>query len=157
MPVKNRRRLFVVDESFQMQYALLLGLSGFVVSLVASIVFYSHVSSQDNVLLISGLNASREAVTYLTYQNKILLVKISAVTVIITLLMFLVGVVLSNRISGAVFSIRRGLREISDKGDFSIRFRVRKHDELKDLVTDLNKAMDRLDLEHGRVSNQKEG
>jgi len=144
MSGKNRRRLFIVDEPFQMKYALLLGLSGLAVSLIAGIVFYAHVNSMD-----CG------DVTFLAYQRKLLLVKISAVSVIITAFMFLIGVVLSNKISGAVFSIRRSLKEIADRGDFSIRFRVRDHDELKDLVVDLNKTMERLDMEHGRISKHK--
>ena len=96
-----------------------------------------------------------DAVTFLTYQKKLLLVKISAVAVIITAFMFLIGVVLSNKISGAVFSIRRSLKEIADRGDFSVRFKVRDHDELRDLVVDLNKTMERLDMEHGRATKHK--
>ena len=144
MSGKNRRRLFIVDEPFQMKYALLLGLSGLAVILIAGIVFYAHVSSMNcgDVVIIA-------------YQKKLLLVKISAVSVIITAFMFLVGVVISNKIAGAVFSIRRSLKEIADRGDFSTRFRVRDHDELKDLVLDLNKTMERLDMEHSRVSKHK--
>ena len=155
MSGKNRRRLFIVDEPFQMKYALLLGLSGLAVSLIAGIIFYSHINSQDHSLLMLGLNNNADALTFLAYQKKLLLVKISAVAVIITAFMFLVGVVLSNKISGAVFSIRRSLKEISDRGDFSVRFKVRDHDELKALVLDLNKTMERLDMEHSRASKHK--
>ena len=144
MPIKHRRRLFIVDEPFQMKYALLLGLSGLAVSLIAGIVFYAHINSMNY-----------GDVTFLAYQKKLLLVKISAVSVIITAFMFLIGVVLSNKISGAVFSIRRSLKEIADRGDFSVRFKVRDHDELRDLVVDLNKTMERLDMEHSRTSKHK--
>ncbi len=144
MSGKNRRRLFIVDEPFQMKYALLLGLSGLAVSLIAGIVFYAHINSMNY-----------GDATFLAYQKKLLLVKISAVSVIITAFMFLIGVVLSNKIAGAVFSIRRSLKEVADRGDFSVRFRVRDHDELKELVKDLNKTMERLDMEHSRVSKHK--
>lgn len=144
MSGKNRRRLFIVDEPFQMKYALLLGLSGLAVSLIAGIVFYAHINSMNY-----------GDATFLAYQKKLLLVKISAVSVIITAFMFLIGVVVSNKIAGAVFSIRRSLKEVADRGDFSVRFRVRDHDELKDLVKDLNKTMERLDMEHSRVSKSK--
>jgi len=151
MSGKKRRRLYIVDEPFQMKYSLLLGLSGLAVSLIAGIIFYSHICSQDRSLLALGLDNNIDAVTFLAYQKKLLLVKIGAVTVIITAFMFLIGVMLSNKISGAVFSIRRSLREIADRGDFSVRFKVRDHDELKDLVKDLNKTMERLDMEHSRL------
>jgi methyl-accepting chemotaxis protein len=152
MSGKNRRRLFIVDEPFQMKYSLLLGLSGLAVSLIAGIIFYSHVNSLDRSLVMLGLGDNPDALVFLAYQKKLLLVKISAVSVIITAFMFLIGVVLSNKISGAVFSIRRSLKEIANRGDFSTRFRVRDHDELKDLVLDLNKTMERLDMEHSRAS-----
>ena len=155
MTAKNRRRLFIVDEPFQIKYSLLLGLSAFVVSLIVGIILYSHVDAMNNMIINSGIGGlNPEAIAILAYQQKLLLVKISAATVIITLIMFLVGVVLSNKISGPLFSIRRSLQEIFNKGDFSARFRIRKHDELKDLVADLNKAMERLDLEHGRASKK---
>lgn len=155
MAIKKRRRLFIVDEPFQIKYSLLLGLSTFAVSLIVGIIFYSHVSTMNSMLLNAGLGFDPDAVTFLAYQKKLLLVKISAATVVITLIMFLVGVVISNKISGAVFSIRRSLQEIFNKGDFSARFKIRKHDELKDLVADLNKAMERLDLEQSRASKKR--
>ncbi len=154
MAVKKRRKLYVVDEPFQMRYSLLLGISTFIVCLVISIILYSHVSSMDALIVNSGIGINPEALTVLSYQKKLLLVKISAATVIITLIMFLVGVVISNRIAGPVFSIRRSLQGIFKKGDFSARFKIREHDELKDLVSDLNKAMERLDLEHCKTSQK---
>ena len=155
MSGKKRRRIFIVDGPFQIKYSLLLGLSGLIVSIIAGIVFYTHIALQDKALLLSGLDSNRDVVMFLAYQKKLLLVKISAVAVVITMFMFLMGVIISNRISGAVFSIRRSLKEIADRGDFSIRFRTRDNDELKALVIDLNKAVERLDIEHGRTSKQK--
>ena len=152
MAKKRRRRLFIVDNSFQIKYSLLFGLAGLILSLVISFVFYIHADSHDQVLLLSGLNESQEAVEFLIYQKKILLVKMSMIVLTTTLLMFALGIIISNKVSGVVFSIRRGLKEISSNGDFSVRFKIRKKDELKDLVDDLNSAVERLDVEHSRFS-----
>lgn len=152
MAKKRRRRLFIVDSTFQIKYSLLFGLAGLVLSLIIGFVFYIHADSHDQILLLSGLNENQDAVDFLIYQKKMLLVKLSMIVLTTTLLMFAFGIILSNKVSGVVFSIRRGLKEISNNGDFSVRFKIRKNDELKGLVDDLNGAVERLDVEHSRFS-----
>ena len=111
--------------------------------------------SQNRILLLSGLNQSETIVNFFIQQQKLLLVKLIAVNVIITLFMFLIGLIYSNRLAGSIFSVRRSLNELSVTGDLSIRFRIRKNDELQDLVYDMNRVMERLDFEHGQDGKHK--
>lgn len=150
-----KREVFVVDEGFQLKYSVLLAVTGLVVSFLVGYVFYNYVNSHDNTLLVSGLNQSKEAVLFLERQRKLLLIKIAAVSVTVTFFMFLVGLVFSSRVSGAVFSIRRSIDSIHTSGDLSVRFRVRQKDELKELVQDLNKLMNKLDDKYGETSVSK--
>lgn len=144
-----KREVFVVDEGFQFKYSVLLAATGLIVSALIGYIFYNYVNSHDNTLLVSGLNQSKEAVLFLESQRKLLLIKIAAVGVTVTFFMFLVGLVFSSRVSGAVFSIRRSIDSIHTSGDLSVRFRVRQKDELKELVQDLNKLMTKLDNKYG--------
>ncbi|HOW16216.1 MAG TPA: hypothetical protein PK443_00740 [bacterium] len=150
-----KREVFVVDEGFQLKYSILLATTGLLVSFLVGYVFYSYVNAHDNALLVAGLNQSKEAVLFLERQRKLLMIKIAAVGVTITFFMFLVGLVFSSRVSGAVFSIRRSIDSIHTSGDLSVRFRVRKKDELKELVGDLNKLMNKLDAKYGEGSVSK--
>ncbi|MCX6112043.1 MAG: hypothetical protein NTY22_01985 [Proteobacteria bacterium] len=153
----KKREIFLVDASTQFKYAILLGVIGLVVSVVVGAIFYNYMFAQDRILLLSGLNQSEEIVAFFVQQQKLLFVKLVAVSVIITLFMFLIGLIFSNRIAGSIFSIRRTLNEISVTGDLAIRFRIRKKDEFQDLVYDLNRVMERIDFDHGKDTKQKNG
>ena len=111
--------------------------------------------AQNRVLLLSGLNQSQVIVNFFIQQQKLLLVKLVAVNVIISLFMFLIGLIYSNRLAGSIFSIRRSLNELSVTGDLAIRFKIRKNDELQDLVYDMNRVMERIDFEHGQDTKHK--
>ncbi|MFH1223047.1 MAG: methyl-accepting chemotaxis protein [Pseudomonadota bacterium] len=151
----KKRELFVVDETFQFRYSIMLGITGLIVSAITGFVFYNHVIAQDKVLLLSGLGANTDVAAFFIQQHKLLLVKIITIGVIITLFMFLAGLVLSNKLSGAVFSLRRTLNELASTGDLSLRFRIRDNDELQEFTDDLNKAMERLEFDYGQVSKDK--
>jgi len=153
----KKRELFVVDEAFQFRYSIMLGFTGLVVSLITGFIFYNHIVAQDKVLLLSGLGNNPEITAFFVQQHKLLLVKIITVGVIITLFMFLAGLVLSNKLSGAVFSLRRTLNDLASSGNLSLRFRVRDSDELQELTDDLNKAMERVEFDYGQVSKDKNG
>ena len=155
MPDIKKREIFLVDESIQFKYAFILGLIGLFIGLLISFIFYNYVISQNRVLLLSGLNQSETIVNFFIQQQKLLLVKLIAVNVIITLFMFLIGLIYSNRLAGSIFSVRRSLNELSVTGDLSIRFRIRKNDELQDLVYDMNRVMERLDFEYGQDTKHK--
>jgi methyl-accepting chemotaxis protein len=145
MKIFRKRDIFVVDENFQFKYAVFFGISGLFVSLIIGLVMYSYSMAHDQVLLASGLNQSNDIVSFFGMQHRVLLVKFITASVIITLFMFLLGLVISNKIAGPVFSIRRNLKNIIEQKDFSVRFHSRKRDELKELVEDLNKFMDILE------------
>lgn len=77
------------------------------------------------------LTKAKRLFFFLSVKENFLMIKIAAVGVTITFFMFLVGLVFSSRVSGAVF-IRRSIDSIHTSGDLSVRFRVRKKDELKE-------------------------
>ncbi|MBN1115552.1 MAG: hypothetical protein JXA66_09455 [Oligoflexia bacterium] len=149
MSAVKKRDIFVVDEAFQFKYSIFLGVSGLIISLLISFVVYNYSLAHDRILLVSGLDQSSEIVSFFSVQQRLLLVKLVALSVIITLFMFLVGLIVSNRIAGPVFSIRRKIREIISSGDYSTRFYVRKRDELKDLVQELNLLMEKIEQGKG--------
>lgn len=155
MPDIKKREIFLVDESIQFKYAFILGIIGLFIGLLISFIFYNYMISQNRILLLSGLNQSETIVNFFIQQQKLLLVKLIAVNVIITLFMFLIGLIYSNRLAGSIFSVRRSLNELSVTGDLSIRFRIRKNDELQDLVYDMNRVMERLDFEYGQDTKHK--
>lgn len=63
---------------------------------------------------------------------------------IITPVLVAVAIYLSHRIAGPIFNINRSLGEVA-RGNFSLRIRLRKTDELQDVASNINKVLDVLE------------
>jgi len=155
MPLMKKREIFLVDRALQFKYAIILGVMGFMVSIIISFIFFNYMVAHSSVLLLSGLDQSEVIVKFFAQQQNLLIVKLLSISVIITLFMFLVGLVISNRIGGSLFSIRRVINDIAMTGGLSQRFKIRKKDELGELVYDLNRMMERLDFEYGKDTKEE--
>ena len=59
-------------------------------------------------------------------------------------LLFIWGVILTHRLIGPLTRLQGDLKKISD-GDYSIRLRIRKDDDLRFLVNVINKIIDKLE------------
>ncbi|MFH1798933.1 MAG: methyl-accepting chemotaxis protein [Candidatus Omnitrophota bacterium] len=64
----------------------------------------------------------------------------------LTPLVAVIGLVLSHRIAGPIYSMKKFLKNVSD-GDYSIRLRLRKKDEMKDVAEALNHLVEKLESE----------
>jgi len=98
MPLMKKREIFLVDRALQFKYAIILGVMGFMVSIIISFIFFNYMVAHSSVLLLSGLDQSEVIVKFFAQQQNLLIVKLLSISVIITLFMFLVGLVISNRI-----------------------------------------------------------
>jgi methyl-accepting chemotaxis protein len=140
----RKRTIYVIDESFQLKYSLLFALTGLLVSALVGVVVYGYSMAHDNVLLVSGLEQSPDMVSFFHDQHKILLVKIITLSAIITLFLFLMGLIVTHRIAGPIFSIKRVMNQISENGDLNARVRLRKADEFKSLAEAFNGMMEKI-------------
>jgi methyl-accepting chemotaxis protein len=62
---------------------------------------------------------------------------------VVSTLLLLWGLVISHRIAGPVYRLEQELDKIS-KGDFSLRIRFRKKDELASIARGINKVLDKV-------------
>ena len=62
----------------------------------------------------------------------------------IVILLFIWGAVLSHRLIGPLERLENDLRKISD-GDYSMRLRIRKDDDLRPIANVINKIIDKLE------------
>lgn len=146
----KKRDVFIVDNTFQFKYSMLFGISGLIVSIVMFIIVFNYIKFHDGFLLKTGLEQSQELVNFLKAQEKLLFTKLFMISLIVTLFMFLIGLVVSNKIAGPIYGIRRKINEIGINGNLSTRFSVRKKDEFKNLSEDLNKMMNKLEAIYGK-------
>lgn len=140
----QRRTIYVVDESFQLKYSILLAVIGLMVSVLVGFVVYNYSMAHDNVLLVSGLDQSQDMVNFFKSQHKILIVKLITLSAIVTMSLFLIGLIITHRITGPLFSIKKVMKQISQTGDLSLRVNLRKKDELKTFATEFNTMLETL-------------
>jgi methyl-accepting chemotaxis protein len=132
MKVKNRRRRLIISSGLQFRYVGGVLFAMLFVSLVVGYFIYQNIW---NVLL----NESRyndwspflNAVKDQTDKQIFFGVAISIV------LMMLVSVYMSHKIAGPLFRLKKCFLDVA-KGDLSFEMRLRKGDELTDLVDDFN-------------------
>jgi len=132
MKVKNRRRKLIISSGLQLRYVGGVLFAMLFVSLVVGYFIYQNIW---NVLL----NESRyndwspflNAVKDQTDRQIFFGVAISIV------LMMIVSVYMSHKIAGPLYRLKKCFRDVA-KGDLSFEMRLRKGDELMDLVDDFN-------------------
>ena len=68
--------------------------------------------------------------------------------------MTLIGILVTHRIAGPAYRMRMYLKEIEMSGEVKQPCRIRKHDELQDMCTLLNQAVDRIRQDHQGSTDQ---
>jgi len=128
---KKRTRLFI-SKKFQVKYISLIVFFVFAAALLAGYTVYVTTWAMFGEKLAA------------VYPQGLLLDIVEKVNLVLFLrLVFLlpfiimIGLVLSNRIAGPIYSIQGFLRKISE-GSYESRLKLRKKDELQDLAVSLN-------------------
>lgn len=62
-----------------------------------------------------------------------------------------------HKIAGPLFRIERDIKERVAKGDFTVRFKLRKGDEVHDLAEALNSVLESLSIKIGKIKKNVEG
>ncbi len=147
---KTRIKLFVA-RGFQVRFiALILAfmfsiafLAGYIVYFTAWVMFgekLARVYPQGDLLDI---------------VNKVNMVLLSRL-LLISPIVVLIGLVLSNRIAGPIHRIKKYLNDIA-RGNYDKRLNLRKKDELKDLAMELNKLVVKLKQDKDKRSEAVQG
>ena len=134
---KRRTKLFII-RGFQIRYIFLILvfmfaiaiLSGYIVYFTAWVMFgeqLARVYPQGDLLVI------------VNKVNLALLVRLA----LISPLVILIGLVLSNRIAGPIYSIQNYLKELLE-GRYDKRLKLREKDELKDVAEAINSLVSKL-------------
>ncbi len=134
-----RRRSYLVEKKFQLRFAGMIILFMFAVALFSSLTMYYYIWTLLGEKLANVYPQGR-LVGILKSANLILFTRLG----LITPLVFVIAIVLSHRIAGPIYRIKKTLDEIS-KGDYAKRLHLRKTDELKDVADSINRAIDKLE------------
>lgn len=129
--VKRRSRLFIAKR-FQSRYiGLIVGMMFFVVILTGYLVYVTTwIMFGEKLAAVYPQGLLMDIVKRV---NLVLFLRL----LILTPFVVLIGLVLSNRVAGPIFNIKRYLAKILT-GDYSSDIQLRKKDELQDLAAEIN-------------------
>ena len=146
---RKRRFFAIVDKAFQWKYASLVAAMG--MALVAGmglLLYESHV--QNTSLLL--LEQNPELLLEVQAADRLFLLLLAIGIIVIGLVLLMVGLLVTHRMSGPLYLARRYLSLISQGGYPEMRD-LRRGDEFKDFFDTLNRTVNHLrirDTEHLR-------
>lgn len=144
MAARERRRRYLVKKGLQFRY---LGL--ILAAVVLPVIFVSGCLYYLIFFLMAEQLAIPESIAYnlLPVFNKINFMLLVGTPALVLLLLCL-GLIISHRIAGPIYRLEKDLDEIA-KGNFSIRIKMRRNDELISLAEKINKILQRVQEKAG--------
>ena len=140
-----RRRRYLVEKKFQLKFAGMILLFMFAVALFCSLTIYYNTWMLLGDKLANVYPQGRLA-GILKQANFVLFIRLLLITPLVGVL----AIVLSHRIAGPIYRIKKTLDEVT-KGDYSKRLYLRNTDELKDVAESINKVMELLEKKKNKV------
>ncbi|MEI6631417.1 MAG: methyl-accepting chemotaxis protein [bacterium] len=139
MPGPNRRKRYFMKSGLQNRYLRLI-----LLAIVLPTFLFSFCLCYLAFYLMAEQLGIPESVAYniTPVIGKIGIVLLLGLPVI-SILLLLWGLVISHRIAGPIYRLEQELDKIS-KGDFSLRIRFRKKDELASIAQGINKVLDKI-------------
>lgn len=134
----QKRKHYFIKKKFQLRYFLINLLFMLIGSLIVGYTVYSTgwalFGEQLSKICPQGyLSAQIRFVNNTLFFRMLLLMPIIAV----------ISLFLSHRIAGPLYRLEHSLKEIAQNLNLTLRFKLRKKDELKELAEALNKVMDK--------------
>jgi len=141
-PYKRSIWNLIVNRRFQFRYVFMVALSGLLLAVMYSWIFYSY--TQENYSILVDLAPMTDEVKAQLYQELsriILLLGIGSFAFI--LVSSFIALVFSHRVAGPLYHFRRVFEEVR-AGKTEARIRLRPNDEFQDVAESFNGMLDEL-------------
>lgn len=148
--VRKRTRLFIARK-FQIRYISLILVFMFVTAIVTGYMVYvtTWVMFGEKLAAVYPQGLLLDIVKQV---NMVLLMRL----LFLSPLVILIGLILSNRIAGPIYRIKRFLRHVS-AGSYGERLKLREKDELQDVAAEINHLVSKLSSEQARRQERLTG
>lgn len=133
----NKRKIYFIDKQFQTKFIIkfcLVVISGGLLTIGLVYLFSSRATT---VSIVNGNVVVRRTADFLL---PVLLQTVAIVVALTALATIGVTLFVSHRIAGPMYRFRKVLENV-EKGDFSHGFKLRTHDQLKELADSLNQMI----------------
>ena len=131
---------FITNNKLQLKFLALILLSIMIPLFVVGGCLYYFIFQIMAEQLAIPESIARNLIPVLHKINFLLLVSLPPVIILI----FVVAALLTHRVTGPLWRLENDLKKISE-GDYSVRLKIRKDDDLRPVVDIINKIIDRLE------------
>jgi len=138
---ERRHNRVVVDREFQFRFALQVCLVAGTLFLLFGGVLLLFIKMNYDMLREGALIQMPEMVEGLRREFRFVSLGTVTALIIMTACLFGLGLVLSERVAGPLFNLKRRLRDFAD-GKSPVRLRLRSNDEFRNLEDVFNSAME---------------
>ncbi len=143
-----RRTQYLIATQFQLKFVGIILVFMFIGAFISAFTIYYYTW----LLLgekLANISPQGRLITVLKTSNMILLGRMLLITPMVAIL----AVLLSHRIAGPLYRIKKTLEEVA-AGNYGLRIRLRRTDELQDVAESMNKVIEKLETCSGD-SNKK--
>jgi methyl-accepting chemotaxis protein len=140
----QRKTLKWLNPDFQRRYSLyLLGIV-FSVSAVLLTCFWYFADRMLLALIESQVVSEQMAIQFFARHVEQLILTLSIAVVVYVVVLLVVATLLTSRIVGPLFALKRGMESLANGDWESARVRLRENDEFQDVAEAFNKAIDKI-------------
>lgn len=148
MEKKNKRRQYLIDPSFQLQFVFKFCLVVIISSLVIGCVLFL-VTQDSTTVAIENTRVNVKSTSDFILPG--LTATLLIVSFFAALVVLIIALFASHKISGPIFRLTREISLLKD-GGLSRNFNIRNQDQLQTLATSLDEMAGSLKLKHAEVS-----
>jgi methyl-accepting chemotaxis protein len=134
-----RRTQYLIATQFQLKFVGIILVFMFIGAFISAFTIYYYTW----LLLgekLANIYPQGRLITILKTSNMILLGRMLLITPMVAIL----AVLLSHRIAGPLYRIKKTLEEVA-AGNYGLRIRLRRTDELQDVAESMNKVIEKLE------------
>jgi len=136
---KHRRRTYFIEKEFQIKFIGIIVLFMFIIAGFSAFTTY-YCTWMVLGEKLANVYPQGRLVAILRKANFMFLTRVLMVTPLVIFL----AMRLSHRIAGPIYRLKKSLKEVAE-GNYGLRIRLRKTDELKDVAEAINKVVELLD------------
>lgn len=141
---ERRSRRLVVERDFQYRFTLMICLYGGGLFLIFGGIMLYFLKANYEIFIQEALIQMPDMVSGLKREFRLLSLGMITGLLVLLVVLFGLGLVLTQRIAGPIFALKRRLKEFAD-GKTGIRLTLRTADEFHNLEEIFNLAMERYD------------
>lgn len=143
--IKFKRRVKWIDPKFQRRYVFLLLAITFLVSAILFGIFWVHIEAILTVLIEAGFMQTGDLFAFIEDELISLLLSVMFVVIFFSLILVYFSVMISHRIAGPMFALKRSLDRIAEGNLKDARVKFRSKDEFHEIADALNRVVDELE------------